>query len=254
MRSGSDLLDEADTLDFQGWDFSRLGNRIALSPPHWDLEGFVSSLAIQARDMLDMGTGGGEWLASLTSRASLTVATESWPPNVPIAATRVKGLGIAVLQTEAAVDNHLQDNGQIGGRLPFRSASFDLVSNRHEAFDAREVARVLRPGGSFVTQQAHTGTARFHELLGLSPPRTSEFELDLALEQIRSAGLQTEVAETGTATTTFADIGALAWYLKAVPWAVPGFTIERHREELLSLEREMPIRIPSLRFWLHARK
>jgi hypothetical protein len=34
-----------------------------------------------------------------------------------------------------------------GGTLPFRSASFHLVTNRHESFVAAEVARVLAPGG-----------------------------------------------------------------------------------------------------------
>jgi SAM-dependent methyltransferase len=37
--------------------------------------------------------------------------------------------------------------------LPLADATFDLVINRHESFDAREVQRVLRPGGTFITQQ-----------------------------------------------------------------------------------------------------
>ena len=254
MTSPDELLDEAEGEGFEGWDFSRLGSRLRLTPPHWDLEGTVARRAARARTMLDMGTGGGEWLASLPTRAVGTFATESWPPNIPVAAARLRALKVDVVQTEAAVDNHHQDGDDVGGRLPFRSGVFDLVSNRHEAFNAREVARVLRPGGWFVTQQAHSGSDQFHELLGLAAPNGPEFELELALEQVRSAGLEVEVAEAGTAVTTFADVGALAWYLKSVPWAVPGFTIGQFRETLLSLQRQAPIAVPSTRFWSQAHR
>ncbi|HET6874080.1 MAG TPA: class I SAM-dependent methyltransferase [Acidimicrobiales bacterium] len=254
MTSADELLDEAEAQGFEGWDFTRLGDRLTLTPPHWDLEGTVAARAAAARNMLDMGTGGGEWLASLAARAPATVATESWPPNVGVAAARLRPLEIGVVHSEGAVDNHLQAGPEVGGRLPFRSAAFDLVSNRHEAFNAAEVARVLRPGGWFVTQQAHSGTVEFHRVLGLAPPRALEFDLELAVEQVRLAGLEVAVAEKGTAVTTFADIGALAWYLKSVPWAVPGFTIDRHRGTLLSLHRQAPIPISSTRFWLQASK
>ena len=38
--------------------------------------------------------------------------------------------------------------------------------------------------------------------------------------------------------TVFADIGALAWYLRSVPWAVPGFTVSTYRQALLSASRQ----------------
>lgn len=39
--------------------------------------------------------------------------------------------------------------------LPFRDASFDVVLDRHEAYDPSDVARVLASGGVFLTQQVH---------------------------------------------------------------------------------------------------
>jgi hypothetical protein len=82
----------------------------------------------------------------------MTVATEAWPPNVPIAAARLRPLGIPLVQDECAPDNIGQDNTE-RGRLPFRDGAFALVANRHEAFLAAEVNRVLSPGGVFITQQ-----------------------------------------------------------------------------------------------------
>jgi SAM-dependent methyltransferase len=253
MADPDELLAEAEATDFQGWDFSKLGNRLVQEPPHWDFKDIVASAATRATTMLDMGTGGGEWLLSLSARAPVTVATESWQPNVGIAAERLNSMGVPVVYTEGAPDNHRQEAGDPMGRLPFRTEAFDLVSNRHESFRAEEVARVLQPDGLFLTQQAQSGSKQFHQLLGREPPEIQEFELDLAVAQLRDAGLSIDEADVGTATTVFADIGALAWYLRSVTWAVPDFTVSTYRQALLRLH-DGPIRVSSRRFWLRAHK
>lgn len=253
MTDPDELLAEAEVTAFEGWDFSTLGDRLVLEPPPWDFEEIVASAATEATTMLDMGTGGGEWLSSLRARAPVAVATEGWPPNVAIAATRLGALGIPVIYTEGAADNHRQEPANPAGRLPLRTGAFDLVTNRHESFRSDEVARVLRDGGSFVTQQTQSGSRQFHELLGVDPPQVEELQLDTVVTQLRDAGLRVEEADIGSATTVFADIGALAWYLQSVPWAVPGFSVRAYREALLGLHDE-PIRVPHQRFWLRARK
>jgi len=83
--SFSELLEEARTHPVGGWDFSWLGDRMETKPLPWDFSILVDELARGADTMLDLGTGGGEWLASLPHRAQVTVATESWLPNVAVA-------------------------------------------------------------------------------------------------------------------------------------------------------------------------
>jgi SAM-dependent methyltransferase len=248
--SAEALLSAALDVPFRGWDFSVLGDRLVLESPPWSFEQIVDDAAVQAVSMLDMGTGGGEWLSN-RRHAARTVATESWPPNVPIAATRLRRFGIAVVRDEGATDNADQATSAPRGRLAFRDAAFDLVVSRHESFVALEIHRVLRDGGVFITQQAGSGSRRFHELLGLEPPADTDFRLDLAVEQLERAGLHVTRSAVGTATTVFADIGALAWYLSNVPWGVPDFSIQRHRDALLRLP-DGPIRVPSERFWIRA--
>ena len=34
----------------------------------------------------------------------------------------------------------------------------------------------------------------------------------------------------------FTDVGAIGYYLKAVPWEVPGFTVRSHLRHLLALQ------------------
>jgi hypothetical protein len=39
-----------------------------------------------------------------------------------------------------------------------------------------------------------------------------------------------------------ADVGALAWYLRMVPWAVPGFDVTAHRPALeAAADRELVV-------------
>lgn len=254
MPDPDQLLEDAEVTDFDGWDFTRLGARLVSSPPQWAFEEIVAELAASATTILDMGTGGGEWLSSLRARAPVTVATESWPPNVGVAAARLQALGgVPVVQDEGATDNHCQDREDSRGRLAFTAEAFDLATNRHESFVASEVARVLRPEGIFVTQQTHSGSQQFHELLGGQPPHVVEFEIDLALVQLSAAGLTVDAADEGDATMDFADIGALAWYLRSVPWVVPGFSISAYRQGLIELQGG-PIRIATRRFWIRARR
>jgi SAM-dependent methyltransferase len=254
------LLAEAEAHPVVGWDFSWLGPRMVTSALPWDYDAIVLEHARRSPDLLDIGTGGGEWLAGLPSRPARTVATESWQPNLEIARARLRPLGITVVWHEAAPDNAEQSADETRGRLPFPSESFALISIRHEAFVAREVARVLTRAGTFVTQQVGGNYEDFYEALELPrlDRRTAAWNLRLAVQQIEAAGLGITASGEGAETTSFADVGALAWYLKALPWAVDGFSIARHRSRLERLHGRIradgPLIVQQSAFWLEAVK
>jgi SAM-dependent methyltransferase len=211
------LLDEADALPIAGWDFSVLGDRIAIAALPWDFDEIVASHARMAPDLLDIGTGGGEWLAGLRVRPARTVATESWPPNVEVAGRRLRPLGVTVVATEPAPDNIDQLAGESRGQLPFPNESFALVTSRHEAFVAREVSRVLVSGGVFLTQQVGGDYGDFYDALALTPVPTRRWDLSLAEEQLAGAGFRVLDSGEAAEAVSFADVGALAWYLKDDP-------------------------------------
>jgi SAM-dependent methyltransferase len=254
------LLAQAEAQPFTGWDFSWLSGRMTIQPPPWDYTALVAERAGRSPDLLDLGTGGGEWLAGLAGRPPVTVATESWPPNVAVAATRLRPLGVAVVQVEDAPDNADQIGSEPRGRLPFRTGALHLVCNRHESFVAAEVARVLAPAGRFITQQVGTGNDDdLYRLLGLPPPQSARpWNLSVAAGQVQAAGLEVGGGGAGEEIYWFADVGALVWYLKAVPWAVAGFTPAAHRPRLAALHAriaaEGPLRVGQQRFWLEAVK
>ena len=228
------LLDEAAAAPATGWDFAWGSGRITtISPLPWDFRTLAADALRAAAVALDMGTGGGEFLSGIPDLPARMMATESWPPNVSVAAARLAKRGVPVIHCEGATDNALQ-SGDGEGRLPFRDGAFDFVLNRHEAFAAAEVARVLAPGGRFLTQQAGSARDQFHALLGLDSPPRPAFDLDLLVGQVVRAGLAVERAEVAREAVRFADVGALAWYLRMIPWAVPGFDVMAHRSALES--------------------
>ncbi len=253
-----ELVTEALTAPFSGWDFSWLDRRSWTEPLPWDYSARVAALARSARTMLDMGTGGGEALSGLAERAPRTIATEAWPPNVPVAGRRLLPLGIPVIQDEAARDNMDQNGANDGGRLPFRDRSLDLICNRHESFLALEVSRVLALGGTFVTQQVdyHDNDDLAH-LLGIETPEEPDSWIGLAERQVTEAGLVIEEAARADQRIRFDDIAAVVFYLKAVSWSIPEYSLEKYRDRLRALHEDAsarPVVTSGHRFLLVASK
>ncbi len=235
MADFDDLVTEAMTAPFSGWDFSWLSRHSRARDP-WDYRALVAGLASAAQTMLDMGTGGGEVLSRLPSRAPRTVATEAWPPNVPVAGARLLPLGVPVVQDEGARDNMAQDDSGDDGRLPFRDGSVDLVCNRHESFRAAEVSRVLAPGGTFVTQQVdYHSHDELAEAVGIEMPQQPDSWLPLAEHQVTAAGLVVEETRTGAERIEFDDIAGIVYYLRVVSWDFPAYSLETHRDRLHAL-------------------
>jgi hypothetical protein len=78
MATFEQLVADAQAADVSGWDFSWLAGRATAGPLPWSYRDQVERYAAAAGAMLDMGTGGGEWLSRLAPRPAHTVATEAW--------------------------------------------------------------------------------------------------------------------------------------------------------------------------------
>ncbi|MGF0121436.1 MULTISPECIES: class I SAM-dependent methyltransferase [unclassified Pseudoclavibacter] len=139
-----------------------------------------------------------------------------------------------------------------GEPLPFADASLDLIVARHEEFDASEVARVLVPGGRFLTQQVDGRDA--HELRAWfgGEPQYEHVTLANAVSALRAEGFRIGVAEEWAGQMTFADALSLVEYLALVPWDVPGFSVDSNVEQLRRLDAAQPITVTQRRFRLTA--
>ncbi len=230
MSSGArfdQLIAAAAALPFAGWDFAAIRGRWRIGDPPWDYRRVVSSHLTAAASLLDLATGGGELLASLAPLPARTSATEGHPPNLPIARRRLEPLGVKVIAAT-------------GTALPVPDAAFDLVINRHGAYAADEINRVLRPAGMFVTQQVGGANASaLNMALSAPPPPAADWSLDRAASQLAGAGLRITASAESPLPMAFHDIGAVVFYLRAVPWQIPDFTVAAYADALFALHRRI---------------
>jgi SAM-dependent methyltransferase len=144
--------------------------------------------------------------------------------------------------------------------LPIEDARLELVINRHEAFSAREVYRALKPGGTFITQQVGgDDNRRINEALGdQTPAPYAGWSLAKAAADLGTAGFEVVRQGEEYPETEFQDVGALVYYLKAISWQVPDFSVEGYAEPLRAIHERIqtdgPLKVYSHRFWLEARK
>jgi SAM-dependent methyltransferase len=211
---------------FAGWDFGYITDtgRMATDPLPWSYASLLLPHLRAAEAALDMGTGGGEFLARLAPFPATMVATEQYPPNIIVAGERLAPLGIRVVGLEDA---------QVHA-LPFADATFDLIINRHEYYDPREVRRILKRGGRFITQQV--GGGQYPPLRALvgddTPSEFAHWTRDYAVTELSDAGFVVKWSSEAFPQTRFYDVGALAYYLTAIPWDVPNFSVVTHRDAL----------------------
>jgi ubiquinone/menaquinone biosynthesis C-methylase UbiE len=216
---------------FIGWDFSHIAKRCVEEQPPWSYMELAKNLMLTSKAVLDLGTGGGERLLAMKDCFSKrVVATEGFKQNFMLARRRLSPYGVEVVQTESS---------SLKEKLPFADGEFDLVLNRHSAYNASEVARILNSHGFFFTEQVDGRNLEdLHQEFDCKP-QWSFFTLDFALNTIESTKLVVVEAQEWEGKTFFKDVGALVYFLKAIPWIVPGFTVETYFKYLLKLQKRI---------------
>jgi SAM-dependent methyltransferase len=221
-KSFDELIADADDTLMNGWEFSFLEGRWVEEPTTWDLKSRIEMLFPQVLSLLDMGTGGGEFLRSLLPLPGDTTATEAYGPNVVVARDNLEPLGIQVIDTTT------------GPLLPFPEERFDLVMNRHEAFEPADVFRIVKGGGRFITQQVGGRDMMDINTLIQDDPHGhfDYYNKDFVMAQLESAGFQIEDHLEEIVPTHIYDVGAIVVMLKVTPWQVDDFSVDRYREPL----------------------
>ena len=215
---------------FSGWDFSYLDGRMDEGRESWSYLDRAAELMGRASSVLDLDTGGGEKLLDLRDRwPAKVVATEGYPPNFELASERLSASGARVVRAE------LSDTAP----MPFAAGEFELVLNRHAAFNPSEVGRVLSAGGIFLTQQVHGMWA--WDLLEAfrAKPQWPDATADKYVPLLEAAGLTIVTREEWEGRLVFSDVGAIVYYLKAAPWEVPGFSVKTHLRYLVALQERV---------------
>ncbi len=200
---------------------------------------------------LDLQTGGGEVLATIPAAPQTLIATESWRPNLELARRSLAALGARVVYMADELDE-----------LPFGDASFDLVVSRHPVgvrWD--EIARVMKPAGTYLSQDVGHGSVGELTAFIMGPqpaPEGRSRDPKWSVIGAEAANLTVVDLQTFRGRMTFHDIGAIVAFLRKVIWIVPDFTVAAYRDRLRDLheriEAQGPFIATSVRFLIEARK
>jgi SAM-dependent methyltransferase len=251
-----ELIAEGATVPVEGWDFSWFDGRASEERPPWGYarllgERMAALAAAPGAAALDLQTGGGEVLASIPAGPPRLVATESWPPNVEVARRNLARIRAEVVPMADELDD-----------LPFGDATFDLVVSRHPVgvrWD--EIARVLKPGGTYFSQDVGDGSVRelTEFMMGPQPDDDGPSrDPKWSVQDATAAGLEVVDVRQFRGQMEFGDVAAVVVFLRKVIWIVPGFTVEQYRERLRALHEQIeaggPFLATSVRFLFEASK
>ena len=242
-------LEEERVAHIHGWDFSHIAGKYTEGEDlPWNYRAAILQHLQPHMRLLDIDTGGGEFLLGLGHAHHLLAATEAYPPNVQLCKDTLLPLGVDFREADGS------------GALPWPDGSFDLVINRHGDFNPAEIYRVLKPGGVFITQQvgAENDRALVELLLPGTPMAFPEQYLRIAREKFVQAGFTILEPQEASPPIRFYGVGALVWFARIIEWEFPGFSVERCQERLLALqealERDGHIEGMTHRFMLVAQK
>lgn len=217
-------LQEEEIAHIHGWDFSHINGKYEEGHDlPWNYEEIVRTYLRPDKKLLDIDTGGGEFLLSLNHPHCNLAATENYPPNVELCKKKLLPLGIEFQEADGSE------------RLPFEDQTFDLVINRHGDFNPNEIGRILKTGGIFITEQV--GAENDRELVELLLNDVPEIPfpnqyLKIARTAFEEFGFSVLKAEEAFRPIKFWDVGALVWFARIIEWEFPDFNVKGCLENL----------------------
>lgn len=213
--------------EFVGWDFAYLTNKFTQEPLPWDYQTIVSQYLKPQLNLLDMGTGGGELLETFGHPYDKTAVTEGWLKNYQLLLKKLKPKGIDV---QFAAKNN---------QLNFPDNHFDIIINSHASFSTKEVARVLKKDGWFISQQVGdlNGIHLSSNLIPTFKKEHFNFHLSSVLAELKRNHFTILFEDEAYPAQNFFDMDGLIYYARTIPWEFPDFSVENNFSELLYLNK-----------------
>ncbi|MFS0838535.1 class I SAM-dependent methyltransferase [Paenibacillus sp. 1P03SA] len=206
-----------------GWDFSHI--QVTTEGKRWDFFGEVAHRCRKSDLLLDIGTGGGERLLTITDSALLLIGIDHSQAMIRTADMNRHKAGksnVRFLHMEAEA-------------IAFPDGFFNLVSCRQSFYSAQETARVLVQDGLFLTQQVSP-----HDKLNLKQAFGRGQGLETNAADLRERVLS-ELEEVGFSDIRYNEYDAAEYYpsyedldylLQMTP-IIPGFGEQENDRTIL---------------------
>ncbi len=230
-------LQEEKIAHVHGWDFSHIEKYYKECDLPWSYREIIGRYLTPDMKLLDIDTGGAEFILSLNHPYENLAATEGYPPNVILCKEKLIPLGVDFKETHGCQDV-----------LPFEDQTFDMVINRHGDINEKEIWRILKPNGFFITQQVGAENNRnlVKLLLNKVPPLPFPNQyLKTIQNSLEDVGFTTLEAEEVYGPMKFFDVGALVWFAHIIEWEFPNFSVQTclsnlyHAQEIIEQKGEL---------------
>lgn len=70
-------------------------------------------------------------------------------------------------------------------------------------------------------------------------PQWPDSTVEKYVPQLKAAGMTIDDTREWSGRLSFTDVGAIVYYMRAVPWLVRGFSVETHLPYLVALQRRL---------------
>lgn len=209
-----------------GWNFEHIHGRYEEEDDiPWNYREIIESYLDENKKIMDYDTGGAEFLLSLGHPYNMTSATEGYLPNIELCKEKLIPLG---------VDFRACDDPQ---NVPFDDESFDIMINRHGSFCPKEIYRMLKNDGIFITQQVGGKNDRdlVEFVLPDVPVPFPDMMLDVQKDAFEKEGFKILQAKEAFRPIRFYDVGAFVWFAHIIEWEFPGFSVDKCFDKLLKM-------------------
>jgi SAM-dependent methyltransferase len=233
-----------------GWDFNQITKRTKTAGEKWNFLEVVKKYVNTKTFLLDLGTGGGEALLKIAKSVEKAYGIDN---SKSMISTANKNLAKSKTPN---VEFKLADTKKI----PFPNEYFDVITCRHAPFSVKEMFRVLKPNGIFITQQVgEKDKQNIKKIFGRGQSFGEKVGTLMGkyIEELKKFGFKILRKDTYNAIEYYASMEDLIFLLKNTP-IIPEFDIGKDQKYLEELERKYKtkdgIKTNSFRFLIIGKK
>ena len=234
----------------RGWDFSGITKRKKTIGKKWNYTEIVKKYINKQTILLDIGTGGGEFLLKIAPFVKKAYGIDCSRNMIKTAKKNLVNSKISNVEFKLA---DAKD-------LPFPKEYFDVVICRHAPFYPKELFRVLKPSGIFITQQVGEKDKQNIKNIfarGQSFGKKVGTLMNKYIQELKKSKFKILKKKTYNATEYYASMKDLIFLLKNTP-IIPDFDIERDEKFLKEIEKKYKtkkgIKTNSFRFLIICKK
>lgn len=211
-----------------GWDFSKINSRTIVENKTWNITDIIKNYLNKDKIVLDLGVGGGEKALLLAPLCKELVGVDNSEEMIIKAKQNLK---------QTSNDNCRFIIANVNS-LPFKEKSFDIITCRHAPIDVKEVHRVLKKEGIFISQQVgEEDKLNIKEIFGRGQNwgHKSGEQVEGVLKRFKELNFEIIRFEKYNAAEYYKDMQDIIFLLENTP-IIPNFNIDLDKEKLKELE------------------